>query len=164
MRESRLCTSVSFMPVYNVYPQGVSQANPPDLLAALGLLLTVEVSPPEALANLLTSQGKPLPQLVTGSALVDTGASCCCVEERLLQQLQLLPIGQVSVSSPTGNRLQNVYFTRLTFPGSPIPPLEIPVVGVQMNQGKVISLIGRDLLRHCVLIYNGPMGSYTISF
>ena len=33
-----------------------------------------------------------------------------------------------------------------------------------MNQGNTICLIGRDLLRHCVLIYNGPMGSYTISY
>ena len=152
------------MPVHNVYPHNVVNASPPDLLAGLGLLLEVEVAPPQALASVLTSQGKPLPQFVTGSALVDTGASCCCVEETLLQQLELQPVNQVNVSSPNGNRLQNVYFVRLAFPGSPIPPLEIPVVGVQLNQGRTISLIGRDLLRHCVLIYNGPMGSYTISF
>jgi predicted aspartyl protease len=152
------------MPVHNVYPHSAEQANPTDLLAAFGLLLEVEVAPPQALASLLTSQGKPLPQLVTGSALVDTGASCCCVEESLLQKLQLQPVNEVEVSSPNGNKKQNVYFVRLSFPGSPIPALELPVVGVQLNQGHTISLIGRDLLRHCVLIYNGPMGSYTITF
>ena len=152
------------MPVHNVYPHNVSHAAPSDLLAALGLLLAVEVSPPQALANLLTSQGQALPPVATGNALVDTGASCCCVEESLLQRMKLQPVSQINVSSPNGNRLQNVYFARLTFPGSPIPPLELQVVGVQMNQGQTISLIGRDLLRHFLLVYNGPMGSYTISF
>ena len=152
------------MPVYNVYPHGNPQSPAPDLLAALGLLLAVEISPPQSLANLLTTRDEPLPKAVTGAALVDTGASCCCVEETLLQQLQLQPINQTNVSSPNGNRTQNVYFARLSFPGSPIPALEIPVVGVQMNQGKTISLIGRDLLRYCVLIYSGPMGCYTLSF
>jgi len=152
------------MPVHNVHPHGNIQVPAADLLAAHGLLLSVEISLPQALANLLTAQDKSLPPVGTGAALVDTGASCCCVEEALLQQMQLKPVSQVHVSSPNGNRLQNVYFTRLAFPGAPIPPLEIPVVGVQMNQGKTVCLIGRDLLRHCVLIYNGPMGSYTIAF
>jgi hypothetical protein len=152
------------MPVYNVFPHGNPHGTPPDLLAGHGLLLAVEITAPQSLSNLMTSQGQALPAPVTGAALVDTGASCCCVEEALLHTLQLQPINQTSVSSPNGNRIQNVYFARLTFPGSPIPPLEIPVVGVQMNQGSTISLIGRDLLRHCVLIYNGPMGSYTLSY
>ena len=39
-----------------------------------------------------------------------------------------------------------------------------PLIGVQMTGQNLISLIGRDVLRHCVLVYNGPMGSYTIAF
>jgi len=52
----------------------------------------------------------------------------------------------------------------MSFPGSPIPTLELPLIGVQMTSQNLISLIGRDVLRHCVLVYNGPMGSYTIAF
>ena len=152
------------MPVFNVYPHNHPHGIPADLLAAHGLLLSVEISVPQALASVLTSQRVPLPKPAVGAALVDTGASCCCVEETLLQGLELQPTSETNVSSPNGNRRQNVYFARLTFPGSPIPALEIPMIGVQMNQGTTISLIGRDLLRNCVLIYNGPMGSYTLSF
>jgi hypothetical protein len=68
------------------------------------------------------------------------------------------------MSGTTGNRIQSVYQARLSFPGTPIAPLEIQVVGVQMNMGETIALLGRDILRYCVLIYNGPQGSYTIAF
>ena len=152
------------MPVYNIYPQGLPTGAPQDLLAAMGLLLQVEINVPQALATLLTSQGTTLPKPVTGSALIDTGATSCCVEESLVQGLGLQPIGQVTVCGQSGPKVQNVYLARMSFPGSPIPTLEFPLIGVQMTGQGLISLIGCDVLRHCVLVYNGPMGSYTIAF
>lgn len=95
---------------------------------------------------------------------MDTGASCCCVEEDVLQRLHLRPVNQINMTGTTGARLQNVYHARLMFPGTPIPALEMQVVGVQMNQAPLVCLLGRDTLRHCVLIYNGPQGSCTIAF
>ena len=154
----------SRMPVHNVHPSGTPNATPPDLLFHFGLLLQVEISIPQSLAGVLTAANQQIPAAVVGAALVDTGATCCCVEESFLQQLRLQPINQVPMSGATGNRIQNAYQARLAFPGTPIPPLEMQVVGVQMNQGKTICLLGRDVLRHCVLIYNGPQGSYTIAF
>ncbi len=152
------------MPVHNVHPLGNPNISPPDLLFQLGLLLQVEISIPQSLASVLTAASQPMPPVVVGSALVDTGATCCCVEEARLQQLNLQPIGQVPMSGAAGPRIQNSYQARLTFPGAPIPPLEIQVVWVQMHQGQTLCLIGRDVLRYCVLIYNGPQGSYTIAF
>jgi len=108
------------------------------LLFHLGLLLQVEISIPQSLAGVLTAANQPIPPTAIGNALVDTGATCCCVEETVLQRLTLQPIGQVPVSGATGNRIQNAYQARLTFPGTPIPPLEIQVIGVQMNQGQTI--------------------------
>ncbi len=151
------------MPVHNVHPDGHSNASF-DLLESQGLLLGIEVSIGEALAASLNSTGLPIPQPRSGAALVDTGASCCCVEESHLISLGLQPIDQTEVHSPNGNRTQNIYLARLTFPGTLMPTLEMPVVGIQMNQGNTISLIGRDVLRYCVLIYNGPMGCCTIAF
>ena len=81
------------MPVHNVFPHGLPAGAPQDLLAAMGLLLAVEINVPQSLANVLTSQGAALPQPVTGSALVDTGATSCCVEESLVQGLGLQPVG-----------------------------------------------------------------------
>jgi len=152
------------VPVHNVHPNKHPTVSAPDLLQGTGLLVDVEISVPGALAKVIHDAGRNVPMAQLGGALIDTGASCCCVEEPVLLALGLKPVGQVNVASPNGNRLQNIYFTRLSFPGTPIPPLEIQVVGGQLNQEKTISLIGRDFPRQCVLIYNGPMGCYTISF
>ncbi len=73
----------------------------------MALLLAVEINVPQSLANVLTSQGAALPQPVTGSALVDTGATSCCVEESLVQGLGLQPVGQVNVCGQSGVKLQN---------------------------------------------------------
>ena len=152
------------MPVHNVHPQATPPVHAADVLAAHGLLLAVEISIPEALAAALTRQGKTLPPVAGGAALVDTGASCCAVEESLLAQLGLQPVRPVNVSSPNGSRLQNLYFAKLIFPGSPIPPLELEVIGVQMGQGRMLALIGRDFLRQCLLVYNGPAGNCSLAF
>ncbi len=88
----------SHMPVHNVHPVGNPNVSPPNLLFQLGLLLQVEISIPQSLASVLTTAGQPIPAAVAGSALIDTGATCCCVEETCLQQLNLQPIGQVPMS------------------------------------------------------------------
>lgn len=81
-----------------------------------------------------------------------------------MQGLGLQVIAQVNVCGTSGIKLQNVYIAEVAFPGSPIPTLQLRLIGVQMPGQGIISLIGRDFLRHCLLIYNGPMGSYSISF
>lgn len=117
------------MPVHNVFPaasvtahnfQGVP-APPADILAVVGLVLQVELRVPPALAASLTAQSKPIPQPILGAALVDTGATSCCVEESLVQSLGLQAVGQANVCGTGGLKLQNVYLAEMAFPGSPIP-------------------------------------------
>lgn len=151
------------MPIHNDFngsPSAISAEN----LAAGGFLLSVEVSPPEDLTRLLTAQVTPVDLTATGFALIDTGASCCCVEDAVLRRLRLQPIRRTAVRIPNGTRLQSVYIARLSFPGSPIPAVEMRVVGVQLDDEQTIALVGRDFLRRCLLVYNGPMGSCTLSF
>jgi hypothetical protein len=151
------------MPVHNVQPHD-SRATPADLLFERGLLLQVQISVPSSLGKIESVKNQRTPSPQSGSALVDTGASCCCVEDAVLRQLNLQPIRETPMSGATGNRTLNVYHARLTFPGTPMAPIEMDVVGVHMNQPGIICLFGRDILRYCVLIYNGPQGSYTIAF
>ena len=47
------------------------------------------------------------------------------------------------------------------------PPLEIPVIAVVASELRVQgidALIGRDVLRHCLLNYNGEMEIFTLAF
>lgn len=138
----------------------------PALLQQVGPRIPVEVSIPDVLAAALTHSGSELPTPVEGWALIDTGASVTCVDESALQDLNLNPIGQTQVSSPTAaSDRRLLYPAKLMFPGTPIPPLDFQAVtGVTLqNQGYLV-LLGRDILRYMVLIFDGPGGHMTLAF
>jgi hypothetical protein len=42
--------------------------------------------------------------------------------------------------------------------------LELTLTGANLVSQNLLVLIGRDILRHCVLVYNGPLGCYTLAF
>jgi predicted aspartyl protease len=152
------------MPIYNVHPVQIAGASAPDLLQMQGLLLQVEINVTEALGQVLISQNQPIPTGETGRALVDTGASICAVDEAAALRLGLQPIGQANISGIAGSQIHNVYVAKITFPGTPIPALDLKLAGSDLAGQQLLLLIGRDILRSCVLIYNGPLGCYTLAF
>ena len=130
-----------------------------------GPLLTVEVSVDARRAAALTKLGKPIPQAITGSILVDTGASMTCIEASILIQLGIPDIGDATVYTPSGKDDQKVYFCRMGFPGSGLPSItEWPVLGAKLKQQNCIGLLGRDVLSKGLLVYNGHAGSFTLAF
>lgn len=152
------------MPVHNVFPVGIQNVAPADLLQSQGLLLQAEVNVTDVLAQILTEQKQVIPAAKTGRALVDTGASICAIDEGAAVELGLQPVGQSSVSGVGGTQIHNVYVAKILFPGTPIPALEWTLTGADLKDQNLLLLIGRDILRHCVLIYNGPLGCYTLAF
>jgi hypothetical protein len=152
------------MPVFNVHPTGLQNAQPPDLLERGGLLLTAELHVTDSLAQVLLAQNAPVPTAISGLALVDTGASICAVDESAAIRLGLQPVGQSRVSGVGGTQMRNVYVGKIMFPGTPIPPQQWTLSGAELKDQNLLLLIGRDILRHCVLIYNGPQGCYTLAF
>lgn len=154
------------MPVYN-HPGSITLGQGVDAHAALtvkGLLLPLEVSVPAALAAALTDKSLPIPAPASGVGLIDTGASCTAIDESILIGLGLQPVGQIHTSGQSGAKLQNRYLAEVSFPGTPIPKLNLDVIGVQILDQGLYGLIGRDLLRACVLIYNGPQGTFSLAF
>jgi hypothetical protein len=122
----------------------------------------------------LTAAGQPIPAHVTAQALVDTGASCTCVEAGLIASLNLQVLNMVPVNTPTtGTAPQSVpqYDVQLVIPGATlgaiplvfptIPIVALPNLGHQ--QGFQV-LIGRDILDQCILHYNGAARFFTIAF
>lgn len=153
------------MPVFNRFwiDPATGAPKPEDLLLR-GPALAVEVALPETLAAALTTRSIPLPASQPGSALIDTGASVTAVDMEILQRLNLTPVGSGAVITPSGTETQGVYVVRLTFPGTPIPPLDpMPVLGSQLQGFSHIVLLGRDLLRGALMIYDGAHGHWTIA-
>ncbi len=112
-----------------------------------------------------------MPAPVSGVALIDTGAGVSGIDLSVIAHLEVQPVGQVTVAGVTGEKLRSKYPARFTFPGTSIPDLnfgelveaELSNQAIAGNPGPLIALIGRDILHHFILIYNGPSGNFTLA-
>lgn len=154
------------MPIHNVQcPLLENNLTPNIVLSTFGPLLAGEVSVPSKIAEVIQKTKKEIPNPITGPALIDTGAASTCVDEEILKNLGLPIVGEQPIATPSGPSKAYLYPVKLEFPGSPIPPLEFNrVIGANLKDQKIAILIGRDILQHCILIYNGPGGHFSLSF
>lgn len=112
----------------------------------------------------LLRAGLDPPSPVQGRALLDTGASCSCVDPEVTEGLSLEPRGREDVLTPSTG---DAYHTTIQYDISIIIPpassrdaplvLEVlPVIHSRLLQPQGIhALIGRDVLSRCILNYNG---------
>jgi len=130
---------------------------------------SVGVSQPRAAA--LKNAGQPIPKLMSVRALVDTGASCTCIDPSILTELNLTPTGVVSLNTPsTGTKPQQAdqFDVSLFIPAPSGLPLFIhtmPVVASELLAAQGFhALLGRDVLSQCLFAYNGEFGVFTLAF
>lgn len=136
----------------------------PALLQSNGPVLPVEIHLDSATASFLAEQNQPLPRPVTGLGLIDTGAAVTCADAGALAQLDIPPLGTVLLHTPGGPVTQEIFPCQIRFPGTPIHPLDFSAVpGSNLAPQGIVALIGRDLLRHFQLVYNGVEGFWTLS-
>lgn len=136
------------------------------------LLLIAYIGVSQARHNALTQAGQPVPGVVQVQAMVDTGASCCCVDPSVLAQLALSPTGSSPVNTPTtGNSpaIADQYDVSITIPSAQnLAPLfhhTIPVLRAELLQVQGFHvLIGRDVLQGCLLNYDGRTGLFTLAY
>jgi hypothetical protein len=119
----------------------------------------------------LTKAGQPVPNAVVGHFLVDTGASCTCVDPGLLSQLALTPSGSTTIQTPstanepcTVNQFDVSLFlfgaTESAFMGIEA----MPVVESHLKSQGIDGLLGRDVLGRCLMTYDGVAQVITIAF
>lgn len=126
-------------------------------------MVDLEIAVQQAAQQALTNAGSPVPSPVTISALVDTGASGSLIQHGVAQQLGLNPIGVVPVNTPSSQGVQcPVFAVRFLFPNSIV--YEGSVIEAPLQGQNIQGLIGRDVLRHAVLVYIGYTNQFTLSF
>jgi len=102
-------------------------------------------------------------------AMVDTGAECTVVKPEVIRQLGIEPIDVIQIATPAHPPILCYQFSaQLWFPGysegdylgvSSEEIIEAPLEGLPIQ-----CLIGRDILKHGLFIYNGEDQSFTLSF
>lgn len=158
------------MPVHNHFVRDSSGNISAGALAIVGPFCPIEIHVPPAIAQILSNTGQPMPNCVTGMALIDTGATSTCVHEQILIGLGLNPVGIVNLGTANGPTQQNVYPLRIICPtqgwkfdiGSAIG---VNLTGQVLNvipPVPIIALLGRDILQHWIFVYNGPLGLWTV--
>jgi len=138
----------------NVHPAIALQMRDP----TLQVTVTIEQNAGQA----LVSQGKPVPTPRTGWALIDTGASNTCIDDKVANELGLPVIDVGTMLSATHEKVPcNIYPVLIT---TPIVNLNSPrTMGAALAAQGLLVLIGRDVLANCNLFYNGPTGQFTLS-
>jgi predicted aspartyl protease len=124
----------------------------------------IGVSDPRRAA--LTAAQQTIPPWVPIRALIDTGASCTCLDPSVVATLGIPATGSVSLNTPstgTTPHSANQYDVALVIPAAqgqtPLVFATIPVVATELLAAQAIhALIGRDILRRCVFYYNGSIG------
>ena len=111
--------------------------------------------------------------------MLDTGASQTCVDPIIIKNLGLTPTGVSLMQTPSTNGIPaycNTYDIQLTIPPSILPSevlnpaLNMPyirilnVIEASLSQQGISGLIGRDVLKECLLIYNGRVEGFTLSW
>jgi hypothetical protein len=120
----------------------------------------------------LQKAGKALPAPVTGTFLIDTGASGTCVDPNFVAPLGLIPTGSVTIQTPSTNGSGHVchqYDVSLIIPnGNPAAnPLVIdamPIMETALRSQGIDGLIGRDVLSLCSFHAHGPFGMFVLSY
>jgi len=139
-------------------------------LTETGPLISVEISIPAALKKHLSEKGQPIPAPQSGFALVDTGAFATAVDQTIFTNLGVQPIDSIETATPHGAGKSSVYPASVTFPGLNVTDMPMErVIGCSLKwtnrEGKeIIMLLGRDLLRHFLMVYNGPASDITLSY
>ncbi|WP_316206044.1 retropepsin-like aspartic protease [Bradyrhizobium sp. SZCCHNR3058] len=120
-------------------------------------------------ALIAANQAPPPP--LTGTFLIDTGASGTCIDDTFISQLGLQPTGVVPIKTPsTGGGLHhcNQFDVSMFIPGGVVGQgylIEaIPIISTHLQSQGIDGLIGRDVLDNCTLIYNGTAHHFTLAY
>jgi predicted aspartyl protease len=130
----------------------------PDLKVT-GPVVEVELAP----SALFLQQFKPSPiPTIKILAMIDTGASGTVIQSGQLAGLGIHPVGSVSINTPSHqNVLCNLYDVQFRLPNRVI--FQTKVIEAPMSGQPIQMLIGRDVLRHGILVYLGENNQFSFS-
>jgi hypothetical protein len=122
-------------------------------------------------AALIAARKKPVSPVAV-RALVDTGASCTCIDPTVVSALGLTPTGKTLLhSASTGaapasvNQFDVALFFIVGSGTSHSMQITLPVIETDLSSSHTFrALLGRDVLNLTTMIYNGPALTLSLNF
>lgn len=118
----------------------------------------------------LKKAGLPIPNPVLVKGLIDTGASCTSVDPTVLKTLGLVSTGTIPVHTPSTKSGQphtaNQYDISIILPHAKMSWQfhAVPIIESELSHQGIQALIGRDILKNCLLTYDGQAGTFALGF
>ena len=132
-------------------------------LQAVGPVVQVRLAVGRALVEVLEKKDETIPAPVPVHAMIDTGATRTVVQEDIPRELGLHPVGTTLIHTPSSTNVRcPEYALGLVFPNNVTG--EVIAIAAPLRGQHIACLVGRDVLQHGVLIYNGYMQTFTLSF
>jgi hypothetical protein len=131
-----------------------------------GPTISVIVRPSTAFLSAQKEQGSAAAEVpaVRSLMLVDTGASGSAVDLEVIEKLGLQPTGAISIATPSHTHHDVLtYDIDLIIEQNQFHLADVPVFATGLNNQGIHGLIGRDVLRHMLLVYNGYSGHFTLA-
>jgi len=132
-------------------------------LEADGPILEVHFLISSELEKKYMEEKKSVPNPVITKSLIDTGATSCVIQEEIPKKLNLQPIGEINMNTPSskGNKCFQ-YYMRMAIPSHGLI-YEGAFIAAPLEGQDISCLIGRDVLKSSILIYIGNKNQFTLS-
>lgn len=131
-------------------------------LCKVGAIVQVTLSPLRSGRQAIAERSEAAPPVVSGYAQIDTGASATCFDRSAAERAGLEIFSSKTVTSATGTEKVSIYAGRLEIAGF-TSIVTRAALGMELDSLDLIALIGRDVLANCILVYNGPENSFSLS-
>jgi predicted aspartyl protease len=120
-------------------------------------------------ATALKKAGRPHSEPIVIHGLIDTGASISALDLNVIQHLDIQPHGSISIHTPstgTAYETRDTYDASLVLGETEVVLLVVttPMLGIELASQGFDALLGRDVLRHCRLVFDGPGKSVTLEY
>jgi predicted aspartyl protease len=131
----------------------------PENLATTGPLVAVKLWVPRQ----LKSDQQPIDTL----AEIDTAIATTCIQEGVATSLGLEPVGTKTITTALKLKYEaHLFRIRVVFPEQKmmfeVDAVEVPYM--LRPHARIKCLIGRDILQHSILTYNGPNNTFSLAF
>lgn len=122
---------------------------------------------PADAANLRRA-GQPVPAPLTLRALLDSGAGDSCIDVQCVQSLALPAKGARTYHTPSlaGPQTLTEYEVSLTLlhPQASYTFYSLPVAAAVLAPQGIEALLGRNVLKQCLFVYDGHGGTWSLGF
>ena len=133
-------------------------------LKQIGPVCQVRIGVSSVTSQVLSSGGESIPPPIEVAALIDTGAGGTCIKPEVVKTLGLVCRGVTQIATPsTKAHSCNLYDVSIHFPNGVLLPT-IMAIEAPLEGQNIQCLIGRDVLAHGILIYNGYTDTFSLSF